>query len=423
MCSPSDLCSSKKWGPLQFCDGLPAFACFRPAVLPPHALPARLISPIFASFLRDIDVTDLGPCPAEGEAIAGLVGTMPCAFSSEVERVRAFTNVLDRYLGCKLTSLKPDAASSSASADACIVGGDNAYLQILLEAKNELGSADPWFQGQRHYQLFWDAHHRRRMREIDPCPALFLELVGPNLRVSALASLESNRVVCEPLTSFLPLLALTGQPRYLVRLAATLRAVRNALGALIEHAQQVDTRVRASQPAESARRALPYPLRDHGRFPFVEPLLSGGKLLYKATEALSSGEQRSVCVKFVLTRPYPSHVHSAWADVGLAPKLFSCETLPDGDGVASMLVMELLAPPEWVCLAAMPRDLRNRIRPVALNALQERPRGAAGRAAVRSVRCSLPQAHEVRPPQSPAGRMRTDWALRAPGTFTAMRGT
>ena len=152
LCSPSDLCSSKKWGPLQFRDGLPAFACFRPAVLPPHALPARLISPIFASFLRDIDVTDLGPCPAEGEAIAGLVGTMACAFSSEVERVRAFTVVLDRYLGCKLTSLKPDAASSSASADACIVGGDNAYLQVLLEAKNELGSADPWFQGQRHYQ-------------------------------------------------------------------------------------------------------------------------------------------------------------------------------------------------------------------------------------------------------------------------------
>ena len=58
--SPSDLCSSKKWGPLQFCDALPAFACFRPAVLPPHALPARLVSPIFASFLRDADVTDLG---------------------------------------------------------------------------------------------------------------------------------------------------------------------------------------------------------------------------------------------------------------------------------------------------------------------------------------------------------------------------
>ena len=43
--SPSDLCSSKKWGPLQFCDALPAFACFRPAVLPPHALPARLFRP------------------------------------------------------------------------------------------------------------------------------------------------------------------------------------------------------------------------------------------------------------------------------------------------------------------------------------------------------------------------------------------
>ena len=306
--------------------------------------------------------------------MARLVVTMPRVYSSEAGRARAFADVLDWYLGVTVSSLKPDSGSrASACADGCIVGGeDAAYLQVLLEAKNELGSADPWFQGLRHYQLFWDAHHRRHMREADQCPAIFLELVGPNLRVSALASLEANRVLCEPLTPFLPLLALTGQPRYLVRLAATLRAIRNALGALSDHYERACTSLRTSQPAASARRALPFPLRDRCRFPFVEPLLSGGKLLYKATEALSSGEQRSVCVKFVHSA-YPSHVHSAWAAAALAPQLFSCEALPDGDGAASMVVMELLAPPEWVCLATLGRQLRDAIRPAALAALQARP--------------------------------------------------
>jgi len=371
--SPSDLCSTKKWSPLQFCEGLPAFACFRPAVLPPHALPARLISPIFASFLRDVEVTDLGPCPDEGMAVADLVKTMPRVYASEADRVRAFTDILDRYLSCKLTSLKPDAASSSASADACIVDDDNAYLQVLLEAKNELGSADPWFQGQRYYQLFWDAQQRQLMHANDPCPALFLELVGPNLRVSALASLEGNRVVCEPLTAFLPLLALTGQPAYLARLAATLRAIRNAYVALKEY-YQVTSRSHSFQSAASVRRALPFPLRDHARFPFVEPLLaSGGKLLYKVTGAVLSGEERNLCVKFV-GRPYPSHVHSAWAAAGLAPQLFSCEPLQDG--VTFMVIMELLSPPEWACLAALNRELRDKIRPIAVKALEVRILGA-----------------------------------------------
>ena len=371
--SPSDLCVSKNWRALQFPSGdaPPAFACFRPAVKPPQALPAALISPIFAAFLRDAAVSDLGPCSAESEAVAALVTNMPYAFSREADRVMVFNGIMNKYLGVAMASLQPDASSSSACMDSGVLSSDRAHLLLLQEAKNEMGSADPWFQGQRYYQVFWDAPQRRNtpLFTHDARPALFLELVGPNLRVSAVASLAANRVVCEPLTPFLPLFALTGQAAYLLRLAATLRAMRQAVAALADHYKAAALRLRdAPPPAASTPRSLPYPLRDRARFVDVAALLPhGGKLLYKATELLPSGQQRAVCVKFT-PRAYPAYVHEAWAGAQLAPQLFACETLPDG--ATRMVLMELLAPPEWVCFAEMDLAQRSAIRPFALLALQ-----------------------------------------------------
>lgn len=382
--SPSDLCDPKKWSTLQFPDrgGLAAFACYRPAVHPPHALPAALVSPIFSAFLRDAAAENLGVCDAEGAAVAKLVQEMPGYFPKESLRLAAFVAALEPYLGCKLTRSMPDAASSSAITDASIVSQDEGYLLALVEAKNELGSADPMFQGQRYYQLFWEKAERRGspLYEHDARPALFLELVGPNLRVSALASLVGNRVLCEPLTPFLPLLALTGQPDSLRRLAATLRALRNAVAALADHRALAARRPQAPAPAPGAsRRSLPFPLRDASRFvaPAPELLHPGtGKLVYRASEALPSGGSRPVCVKFV-PRPYPEGVHRAWADGGLAPECFSCEEVPPRGGPAEaggagswrMVVMELLGD-GWERLDRVDPEQREGAREAAVRALK-----------------------------------------------------
>jgi hypothetical protein len=221
-------------------------------------------------------------------------------------------------------------------------------LALVVEHKNEMQGGDLYFQLQRTYGMFWEADCRAdsALRCLDCCPALAVELVGPLLRVSALASLHANRVLCEPLTQFLPVLELRDQPEAMARLVVTLRARRTAVQRLRAHYAERGAAAAAALPpapgrGRDAALARPHPLRNAARFSHVTPLCDD-KLLYAARDGTRAGDL--VCVKFS-RRGYGDGVHRAWADAGAAgtgaraPALHELRPLPGG---LTMVVMELL---------------------------------------------------------------------------------
>jgi hypothetical protein len=361
--SPSTLADRNVWARYQFPPGggAPAFACFRPLVGPPHALPAALVSPIFAAFLADCEapLASLGRCGLESRCAAQLLAHMPRCFRREHERQHTVNAVLSRLLGHTVAAFRPASDSRSETDGGILV--NVAGVECLLfvpEYKADVGtSGDPYFQLQRTYQLYWDAPERRSsaLLAADCCPALALEVVGPLLRVSALASLRGNRVLCEPLTPFLHFLCVRDQPRYMERLVVMLRALRNAVAGLAAHYEEVLSRICVCAPptaaaaaaggGRDARLALPHPLRDASRFTHVTHLCDD-KLLYAARDArqaaastMHAPDAPNVCVKFSRAGGYGDDVHAAWADARLAPALYSVEALPGG---LRMVVMQLL---------------------------------------------------------------------------------
>lgn len=394
---PSALCEARVWKRIQFRSdsSLPPFACFRPPVKPPYALPAALMSPVFSTFLRTAaaDLHEPGDCAAESAAVVRLVTLMPDVFDTEVARGHAFRGALREFLRLDLQPTQPDPDSSVCTYGSCVHSIAEARALLALEVdKLEFGTGDPYFQGQAYYYRYW--HSAEDFAADAPFsgdfrPALMLEVVGPLLRVSALASMPDGRVICEPLTPFLHLFAVSGQAEYMGRLVAVLRAVREAVSGLRTHYDNVAAAAAAAIAAGGVPPrgllppppAAPYPLRDASRFSDVHAL-APGKLLYEATwwpHGRGDAPMR-VCVKF--TQAYGADVHARWASASLAPALHACEPL-DG-GPWCMVIMELMSPP-WCTLAALPPQERAAARAVALQALAaahalELP-GGCGRAA------------------------------------------
>jgi len=345
--SPSSFSDSKVCAKYQKHIGGPTFECFRPFVGPPRALPASLVSPIFAQFLDDCNagVASLGRCDLESNCAMALLDVMPDFFRTEAERQTRVNHALSTFLSQSLQQLRPNAAESASRSDGGLLASVDGIdaLVLLTEHKNEMGSSgDPYFQLLRMYGLFWQAPGRcdSSLFRCDACPALAIELVGPLLRVNGLASLHSNRVMCEPLTAFIPVLLLRDQPLAMARLVATLRALRNAVNRLNAHYTGFTPpeagRVRTA-PGSSREPgiAFPYPLRDAARFTEVVHLCTD-KLLYAARDKTRADAQ--VCVKFS-RRGYGREVHEAWAVAGHAPALHEVVPLPGG---LTMVVMELL---------------------------------------------------------------------------------
>jgi hypothetical protein len=70
-------------------------------------------------------------------------------------------------------------------------------MYVLIEVKNEIDDDDPDVQGATYFFKFRQNKKHGNFYEFCSCPALFLEVVGPLIRVC---------VCCQPLTPFLPLL-------------------------------------------------------------------------------------------------------------------------------------------------------------------------------------------------------------------------
>lgn len=349
------------------CDS--AYACFRPPVGPPRALPAALVHPAFGGFL-DAAAAPLSSLKrdyaVDSDAALALLEHMPRYFKLEVQRQDVLLPVLSSLLNGVVAPFSPSPGASTSRTDGGILlplGGGVEALLLVLELKNEMGSGggDPWFQAARAAELFWAAPERATLRACGACPTLLLEVVGPMLRVSALAMLPGGGVMMEPLTPFLSCLPVVGQPRALNALVAALHALRVAvdeLQASYAALQPTTARVRAG----AARVLLPYPLAEEAAFTDVRHWCED-KLLFEATHVPSG---RAVCVKFT-PRAYGADVHAAWAAAGLAPALLEHRVLPGG---IHMVVMELLHPDQgWRMLAEQDVQQRRLMLPAVLGAL------------------------------------------------------
>jgi hypothetical protein len=341
--APSSFAQPAVWSRYQFpAVGEPAFACFRPFVGPPTALPASLVSPVFGQFIEDSEqgLPELGNCTVESACLLRLLGTMPLCHRKEKTLQDSVNAILSDFLGSQLRTFKPDQESSDSSTDGGLFTkvGDEEVLLALVEYKRDAfhTSGDPHFQMLREVQQYWQAREESALYRCDSCPVLLIEVAGPLIRISGAAMLLANRVQSEPLTPYLHILHMRDQPRYMTRMLAALRALKLAvLGLRAHYAQACKAASLSASGERDPRIALPYLLRDGTRFTECS-VLCKEKLLYTVLDGSRGGER--VCVKFC-RHAYGSDVHAAWAVAGHAPALHEVVLLPGG---LTLVVMELL---------------------------------------------------------------------------------
>ena len=348
MISPSEF--SERWKEFQFplgSDKSPAYACFRPPVPPPRALPAALACHVFGDFLDAAErplallATVRGTYGDASKCAVLLLNSMPFAFEDEASRQRSVLGTLSSFLGMDVSPMSCGVGGLRPTTDGTVsqMLGSVRVSNLILEIKNETGKqGDPYFQILPYADLSVREERERLPFSLGVHPKLGVELAGPLLRISALASLQPGELQCEPLTPCLNLLPTTAQAASLSRLVTTLVALKDALIALQRLAAEAAA---CPQPADALDSALPYPLRAGSGYTHVQHL-GNGRLLWSARDA----EGRPVCVKFT-SHAYPEAVHRAWAEARLAPVLFSVTPLPGG---LHMVVMELLPAGEWTRL-------------------------------------------------------------------------
>lgn len=373
--------------------GLPAFACFRPAVLPPRALPASLVSPAFGAFLDTaaLPLSALQAFPDVSRCAMQLLEAMPLSYDSEAERQAAVNATLSHFLGSPVRSLGvgPLSKTSRPATDGSLTLklGANEVTIMTVEVKSEPGaSGDPLFQLVAFSQQ-QASDERRTFGPTLPCahPKLLVEVVGPLLRVSAFASLRPLAALCEPLTPFLHVVPVTNQPAYIARLIAALRALREAVTAL----QSEYTAASSQSPAPAAvGPELPYPLRSAAYSDVLHA--GGGRLLWSATtERVAAGGGGGadqppapfpagvrVLVKFA--PHYGKNVHEAWAAAGLAPALHLTAKLPGG---LTQVVMERLpcgGGGGWATLLERPEARTDAVAALAAAHAVPLPQGGRG---------------------------------------------
>lgn len=139
--------------------------CFRPEAPPPppRALPAAIVSPIFAGFISDAAARDLEDCPSEGRLITRLLHKMPLRYPSEGERFEEFTLALSDYLAPRQISPFRPIPNATARADGAILvpvmdSEVNFFVpSMLAEGKNDSAKV-AYIQGQVFHFITWNDH-------------------------------------------------------------------------------------------------------------------------------------------------------------------------------------------------------------------------------------------------------------------------
>ncbi|EFJ08945.1 hypothetical protein SELMODRAFT_428489 [Selaginella moellendorffii] len=304
---PKDLENSKVLANLQE-SSEPKFLNCRPSHATPP-IPLQLVHPVFGHFI-DLTRDEQAPRLEDIEFVVELANLSSLYHSEDTTLRRAVHRLFSRYLDipCRETLT--------------ISGNWEAHLAMMSRSKNKSLTAigevrlknnlASYAHGFHCYALFWDMVGAKE-RYIDTCyPAFLMELVGCNLRISAMAKLD--KVVCQPLTHFVNLLPIQGlDPDMVSDAVRVLVAFKRCLGLLDDYYWNA--------PAGTGERQLwnmdvPYPLHEAGKV--VKQF--GNKLVY-LVEPLG-------VVK--LAKRYGVEVHRAWAAAGFAPALYEVRALAGG---------------------------------------------------------------------------------------------
>eukprot|EP00198_Chlamydomonas_reinhardtii_P012929 XP_001702266.1 predicted protein [Chlamydomonas reinhardtii] len=192
-----------------------------------------------------------------------LCAAMANSFDNQASRMVEFSEMFQEYLGERIDPHSPIPGSKFATDGSllCQVGPACQLPVYIQQVKLEIGTqGDPFFQGQRHYQLGLANPELAALVRDTVLPVLFLELVGPHLRVSAMASPADVTVVCEPLTPYLHLFSMHRcQPDHMIRLALVLRALKRGIRLLKDAWSRPQQPTAASPAAERSPSPAPSP--------------------------------------------------------------------------------------------------------------------------------------------------------------------
>ncbi|XP_024529654.1 uncharacterized protein LOC9650792 [Selaginella moellendorffii] len=200
---PKDLENSEVLANLQK-SSEPKFLNCRPSHATPP-IPLQLVHPVFGHFI-DLTRDEQAPRLGDIEFVVELANLSSVYHSEDTKLRRAVHRLFSRYLDipCRETLTISDSWEAHL---AMMSRSKNKSLTAIGEVrlKNNLAS---YAHGFHCYALFWDMVGAKE-RYIDTCyPAFLMELVGCNLRISAMAKLD--KVVCQPLTHFVNLLPIQG---------------------------------------------------------------------------------------------------------------------------------------------------------------------------------------------------------------------
>jgi hypothetical protein len=182
------------------------------------AVPIQLLVPEFQQLLSAVwtERQEAGMGGGEGtgrpevsdwQFARDLCLAMSQAFENEDLRVKELKRLLTAYFDYgnrPLTSSRPFQEVGDLVLPWSALGG----IALIVEIKNEAGiSGDAGLQGQIYYAKSLLDEKHQHLLVTSHCPALLVEVVGPQLRISGLA-FAGLHVVCEPLTPTLCLLDL-----------------------------------------------------------------------------------------------------------------------------------------------------------------------------------------------------------------------
>eukprot|EP00198_Chlamydomonas_reinhardtii_P003492 XP_001692828.1 predicted protein [Chlamydomonas reinhardtii] len=287
---------------------------------------------------------------------------MARSFGNETERMDEFSALLEGYLGEPIDAHHPIRTvkfETDGSLRCCVGTGPAAsmWLPMYIQGvKNEIGeSGDPYIQGQRYYQCYVADPKLAAQVRHTVLPALMLELAGPHLRVSALASPRDVTVVCEPLTPYLHLFSMERcDPDHMDRLALVLRAIKDGFGLLKDSCRRL---VQQPQPPAAS--------------PTAECSASAASASALASPSASEEQAQKKARRGVVPPPLYSAKHGGRAVAVKFTRMSpDAEARPLPCGM-TMLVMEWLAAEDgWVMFWSLPPDQKRRLHGEVVAALR-----------------------------------------------------
>ncbi|KAG2422061.1 hypothetical protein HXX76_016307 [Chlamydomonas incerta] len=254
--SPSDMADSNRWSQEQNHE---LFRCFRPTAGfgPTRALPVALYDPVLDTLVELFGAAlkgggDVGSSSsssgggggadgvplsnADCELASRLCEAMAESFAHEAARMAAFNEVFRGYLCEHIETHHPS-------------------RNWKRSRRRSATRATPTSRASAATQLDLTNPQLAAAVEHTVLPALFVELVGPHLRVSALASPADATVVCEPLTPYLHLfnmLRLDWTRTTWSAWALVLRALKSGIGLLLDRGGRLQQPTAAAVPAPAA---------------------------------------------------------------------------------------------------------------------------------------------------------------------------